>query len=631
MTTSSYTLLDDDSFAFKIDHLGLVAALMSEDDLISKVNLMIPEIGPHVKLTSGELFRIMVLRMTSNFMPGGLNSIQKWAGTVPSSLLGNVGEDENIVKATNRFAAGRMLDKISEYGPASFLIDFMATVTPAEEVQQAHLDSTSIHCHMMPQDNTALEIADPELIRSMLPENEELPRGLLKGNQPVSIKHDYSRDDHPELAQIGILGVSARTSACGRPHLIFAAPVSGNENDISRFKSFAMDGELHSLKQKYPNLSLLVMDSAGATPETLSACKRLGINVITRMPDKCFKTELKQAADGLLAFDEFEVKDSNQTDGPAVTVKYAWLPNQEFGKSEESSVGLKRIMFIAEANRSAKEKTVRARANKELKEISKKLEELWTTPGSCMNDAVRDFEEIQKKLRLCSICTPEFEEVFGYTHRGRPKNGEAKSVIGVRVKATACTDDEAIAKAIEKELYYVTATTETSMETTRESARILYQTYHGQSDIEEVWKSIKATGTFFDSFFFKSEKRMRALVVVMAIANFYAQRVLELIATVCIDNGRKISLDSEPDCQRPSWKQLLKFSDETSTVATFDAASMHYSRRYKDSIFYLAAKLLGQNALDYYESEALVRRAQYIYRTAVEWDRIRQNQVFIRA
>ena len=166
--------------------------------------------------------------------------------------------------------------------------------------------------------------------------------------------------------------------------------------------------------------------------------------------------------------------------------------------------------FVAESMRELKTESIKRKADKELKEIEAKLAKLVTVPRSCEADAKRDFDEIRKKLKYVTLSEPEYEEVKGYAKAGRPSANAEKIVVGVKVHSKATIDEAIVNAAIERELYYVVATTDVNTEQTEENALSLYQVYHGQSDIESQWKDIKATGTFFDSIYLDSERRIRA-------------------------------------------------------------------------------------------------------------------------
>ena len=86
-----------------------------------------------------------------------------------------------------------------------------------------NMDSTSIHFHGVPQDPEIVEISN----------KDSKQQGARLSEEPIAMQYSYFRDNHEELPQVNLLGISAKLKGDAKPTMIYGAAFSGNENDIS--------------------------------------------------------------------------------------------------------------------------------------------------------------------------------------------------------------------------------------------------------------------------------------------------------------------------------------------------------------------------------------------------------------
>ena len=612
----------------KLKHTGLVFGLMDADNLAGKINAMIGKSGTNVQIQSGELAKLAIMRFLSGDMPGGINSIEQFASTLPANLFASSETCEgNPYLHANRYSLSDMLDRIAEYGPTKFSTEILSSLVDKNSITTAHLDSTSYHFHGHPQYNL-VEIAnenskEPTEIVDVLPDN------------PISLAHGYSRDNRSDLPQVNHLGISARVDGVDTAVMLYQAAFDGNMNDNTRFQKFCADGELDYLKQAYPNMKTLVADSAAANALTVKACHECGIELVTRLSDSRVKKDFDKVHSGIVPLSTVEVpvpawaKAGTKPDN----ISYAWLGTQELKSKDGGSVEVLKIMFVAESMRELKTASIKRRAEKELKDIEAKLAKLVTVPRSCEADAKRDFEEFTKKLKYVTVSEPQYEEIKGYAKAGRPSANAEKVVTGVKVHAKAAINEDVVNSAIERELYYVVATTNLSTELTEENALNLYQVYHGQSDIESQWKELKATGTFFDSIYLHSERRIRALLSIVTIALFYARKLITCVRRALEKHGLSLSLHNEPDCSRPTLKTFLRFAsgEREDSDMLISKGLVWLPDDIETSILYLVALEIGDEAVKFYTEDFYLKHSEFIYnsildmRTAFKESRVSEN------
>ena len=98
----------------------------------------------------------------------------------------------------------------------------------------------------------------------------------------VVLNLGYSRDHHPELNQV--ISVMLCDELSRIP--IFQKTVSGNVNDNKSFFEMVRD-DLPLLKEQFRQLHYLTGDSALCTGKILKEAVAKGLEVVTRVPDKC--------------------------------------------------------------------------------------------------------------------------------------------------------------------------------------------------------------------------------------------------------------------------------------------------------------------------------------------------------
>lgn len=236
---------------------------------------------------------------------------------------------------------------------------------------------------------------------------------------------------------------------------IYADSISGSVNDNrSFFDMVARDWP--TLAGQFKELKYLVGDSALCTAEIMKEAVKKDIHIVTRVPDsyqvakKCFELGLGGG------FEELNPQSPDGCTG-------MWCGIDKIGDTP-----VKLLLVNNESMRQSKSKTIQRRAEKQLANMQKELNKLESRPAACRKDAEKNLARIVDKysrgLRLCRVETVEYEEVLKYPGRGRPKKDAVKEQAGVKVKARAIIDQEAVEAAVTQEVRCVIATTDTTRE-----------------------------------------------------------------------------------------------------------------------------------------------------------------------
>lgn len=576
---------DDQVYTFSLRQMGLSAGMMIKDNLINLINTMLPKRGPHVNLSSGQCVSILLLRLLSGALPAGLSKISDQAKTVPINLLSLNTKIDGGHTSINRYVLADVLDRIAEYGPTNFVTDFIAKQINAEEVQVVNMDSTSIHFHGNPQDPEIVEISN----------KDSKKQGAKLSEEPIAMQYGYSRDNHEELPQVNLLGISAKLKGDARPTMIYGAAFSGNENDISKFKKFC-EQDLARLKELFPNLNVIVMDSACANAKTLRACKDLNIDVVTRLNDNLVKDDLNK-----LGKDKSEMK-TIVDPSTGKQVQYQFLGTQELKHKDGEAITLQKCAFSSESLRPQKEKTITKRAEKECEKLQKSLKKLITKPCACEEDAFKSFDTITKNIKFCEVSKPKIELVYGFKGKGRPPKDAQKEIVAVKLFVDVSINQDLVKQAVEKELFYVIARTDLNAPLNDEHALDLYKTYHEQSGIEGCWKDIKATGSFIDSIFLESESRIRSLFALITIALFYQRRLMNKVLKVMEEEKISLSSLEQKATYVTSWTTFVEYMKNNGPkIMIFNGQVAITNLKMNNSFVTRIAESIGEEAVSFYK------------------------------
>lgn len=578
---------------YSLDICAMTAGLLDELDFDENVNHRVGKLGPHVKLNSSSVLRLMIMRQICGKNPRGLSNMPNFAAKIPAPMLGlNNVDMGNIIECSNRYVCSDLLDRIADYGPSKFFSEMSQRVIESlsnDPIETVHLDSTSFHYHGVPKE----EVIDNN-------DSCSKSEAYHADKSGLAIKHGYSRNGRPNDPQVNNLGLSARVKGLETPLPIYTATFNGNENDVARFQDFFKE-DMEDLKKLYPSMKYIVADSAAATSGGIYACINSGLHLISRLPDSVVKQEYQDVLNKKIKLNELKVRDESE-DGTQkeLIVKYAWLGNHEVTEKERSKkIVCKKILFVAEANRAVKTSKIKKAAEKEKASLKAALNRLSEKPLNCKPDAERLVEEITKKTKFCNVIDVDYKETYSYSKLGRPAKGSVKDKLSIKVSSNVVIDEDKVQKAIERELFYVLFVTDTDRNWT---AKEIYEIYHHQSDIEGLWKEVKVNGMFVDSIFLKSPKRIRALMAVTMLSLFIARVLLGKIREAMAARKIAFSTPSYRIVKKPSLQTIVDVFDTRSPVLLVTDNLVTIRGLTSKSLVYMIAEYLGEPYLKYYRS-----------------------------
>ncbi len=447
----------------RLDHLGVVAGVIKELQLVEMIDERIPK-DKLEEISTGEAVAGMIIN--------GLGFTQK-----PISLTPQFFENKPVeqlfregVEAEhfNRFKLGRSLDKIFDYGIDSLFSELSLSACEAEGVDLRfnHLDTTTFSLT-----------------------GEHLPD---KDVQAIHITRGYSKDRRPDLKQ-AVLEIIV--SQDGGVPLICKCH-DGNASDNEIFKQRA--NELIRQFESGGTPPYLIMDSKGYSESNASCLAKLPF--ATRIP-RTFKA-VNQITDQALKWDDdWNIIDENcryqSFELGHCHVDQRWLAVYSRDAFERAGITLKR------------------RSEKEAKSIEKQLFHLQAKRFSTKKAAQEALEQLAKKWKCHEIDKVSFRKHVQYAKRGRPAADTPIKSIDWQITSGFSYNEERVVSEQHRKACFVLGT---SIPPDQLSDEEVFHAYKNQSKVEQSFRFLKDPVFFVSSLFVKKPSRIEGLLMVMTLA-----------------------------------------------------------------------------------------------------------------
>lgn len=238
----------------RLDHLGLVAAMCDELQIVERIDARIVQDHEQRHISVGLATKAMILNGLG-FVNQRLYLVPRFFETKPTERLLGPGI---LPEHLNDDTLGRALDALYEAGLTELFRDLAAHAAQVLGLtgRVAHLDATSFH------------------VDGRYNSHEEAPEEGL-----VHIRQGYSRDHRPELNQV-VLDLMVEHQA-GLP--ILMQPLSGNASDQASFPVL-IRRHVAALRQAH-GIDYIVADAALFSAEHLRELDQSGTKFITRVPE----------------------------------------------------------------------------------------------------------------------------------------------------------------------------------------------------------------------------------------------------------------------------------------------------------------------------------------------------------
>lgn len=364
----------------RIDHLGIIAGVIQDLNLIELIDERIPPMADE-NITTGEAIAGMLL-CGLGFSDRPLTLTPQFFASRPIGyLLGRDLDPEYF----NRFKLGRSLEEVYDYGCDVLFAEISHSVCQQEQVNQQfnHLDTTSFSV------SGAYENCTDE--------------------QAIKLTYGYSRDCRPDLKQAILELVVSQDG--GIP--LVSQSWSGNLNDSEIFQK-RMQHLIEVFKDS-PIPRYLVADAKLYSDPNQTWLKQ--IPFLTRVPANRKDNEAYVS----LALSVAEWIDLDENTG-----------YQEF----EHESGERWIVVYSQQAQQRSEIRVDKQILREAEEMTKKIRRLHRQKFACQEDAEKALRNLEKECQYHKLVEINVRAEEKHAKAGRPSiQGRKKKVTGWRVNA----------------------------------------------------------------------------------------------------------------------------------------------------------------------------------------------------
>ena len=448
-----------------IDHLGIVAGIIDEMELVEEVNKIV---GIKTKeiLTPGQVMKAMILNGLG-FLSAPLYLFEEYfVGKATEHLIG-----EGVLPGhLNDDKLGRELDKYYQVGTTKIFTKVAIKAAHKFQVERKsiHLDGTSISVEGEYKKET-------EEIEKTQPDIEENKLKIEPEMKAIEIVHGYSRDKRPDLKQFIIDMIV--TGDGDIP--LYLKVDSGNIDEKSVFVE-----RLKEFKKQWTFEGICVADSALYTAENLAAMREL--KWITRVP-----LSINEAQNKILEIKELEWKDSK-------------IKGYKIAEKESEYGGIKQRWIIVESELRKKSsiEQVEKQVKKQLEKAEASLRKISKQQFACQADAKIAIEKLSKSWKYHQIKEIEYREKIEYKTAGRPNKLAEPTQIKYQVTGKIEISEEVIKAEKIKAGRFILATN--ILDKNELSDEQVLEEYKAQQSNERGFRFLKDPLFFTSSVFVKT-------------------------------------------------------------------------------------------------------------------------------
>jgi len=457
-----------------LDHLGIVAGIIDEMELVEEVN---KKVGIKIKETvsPGQVMKAMILNGLG-FLSAPIYLFDTFfVGKATEHLIGEGVTPEQL----NDDRIGRALDKYHQAGTTKLFtaIALKAAMKFQVSMKSVHLDSSSIsvegaykNCQGKSQEVEA--------------ESEDTESSM----KTIKIVHGYSRDRRPDLKQFIMDTI---VSGDGDVPLYLKID-DGNADDKSVFVS-----RLKEFKNQWTFDGICVADSALYTAKNLSAMAEM--KWITRVP-----LSIKSAQNKICNIEESDWEDS-QIKGYKIATR----------TSEYADIKQRWLVIESEIRKQADLKKIVKQVEKQLESAKASLRKLSIQKFACIADAEIAIKKLSDSWKYHQITEIKFPEKPVKTTKKKLKESSKTQTRLYQVTG----EIEPLISAIEAEKIkagrFILATN--ILDTKAVSNSQVLSEYKAQQSNERGFRFIKDPLFFTASVFVKKPERVEAIGMIMGL------------------------------------------------------------------------------------------------------------------
>lgn len=457
-----------------LDHLGIVAGVIDEIELVEEVN---KKVGLKTKETvsPGQIMKAMILNGLG-FLSAPLYLFEAFfVGKATEHLIGEGITPDQL----NDDRIGRALDKYYQTGTTKL---FTAIALKAAEKFQVKMNSVHL-------DSSSISVEGEYKNRE--PENQEIEAELSDISEEmkaIKIVYGYSRDRRPDLKQFIIDTI---VSGDGDVPLYLKID-DGNADDKSVFVE-----RLKEFKKQWTFEGICVADSALYTAENLAAMA--GMKWITRVP-----LSIKEAKNKLENIEDNDWKESK-------------LKGYKIAETSSEYGGIKQrwLVIESEARRQSAIKKIDQQVEKQLENAKVSLRKLSKQEFACIADAEIAIKMLSDSWKYHEIKEIKWQEKASPKATNKTEKDQETKPIVYQITGEIETKEAVIEVEKVKAGRFILATN--ILDKNSVSNEEILTEYKAQQSNERGFRFIKDPLFFTSSVFVKNPERVEAIAMIMGL------------------------------------------------------------------------------------------------------------------
>jgi len=534
-----------------LDHLGIVAGVCQQIDLIEQIDQIVPDTGR--KVSVGQAVQAMVLNGLG-FVGRALYLTPEFYRTKPVDLLIGKGIEADDL---NSDSLGKALDYLYAAGITEVFakVSAHALTRYGIQVRYAHGDTTAFSLHGEYQGDE--EGDDDE-------------------GQSITITYGHSKDHRPDLKQAILSLICANESLIP----VYLNTLSGNTSDKASLPETAK-AYLAQLKAD-EETPVLVIDSALYSAAAIKALA--DVKWITRVPATitAAKTLLAETDKAQMIAAEREGYFCHEVTSTYGDVTQRWL------------------IVLYEPRREAQERALVKRVERERDKLDKALKKLQKQVFNCQEDAQQALKRFDKQWKLHRVSGASVSHKR-YASAGRP-TPDSETVTAWRIAASVTQDETMIAHKKQSLGKYIIATNELDTQILSPNKTMtIYK--HQNTSVEGGFRFLKDPLFFAHSLFLKKPSRIMALLMVMGLSLLIYALAEHHLRQQLTESGQSIPDQKGKPTQRPTMRRIFQMFEGIHVLtATRDGLRRRMVTNV-NAVHLQIATLLGDSVLKFYVFE----------------------------
>jgi len=445
-----------------LDHLGIVAGVCKEIDLVETINNIIG-VDPQQKVSTGDAVMAMVINALG-FVSKPLYMFPEFMET---KSVGQLFANGLVSEDFNDDTLGRALDRLYENDPTRIFMQISMNALTKLGIKRNffHLDTTSISVH------GEYENGDED-------------------NEPIKITWGKSKDGNPGLKQYLVSLITATESDLP----VWIDALSGNTSDKTHFREVIK--QYSKMLTETDEIAYFVMDSAMYTDKNIRQVSG-DVKWITRVPET-----ITMAKELIIETDEKYLVKSELKGYRIKSISKTY-----------AGVDQKWVVIYSKEGYKAEIKTFNRNIEKENDKVEKKLWHFKNDEFKCEEDARDALKKMEGKWKYHMVDEYTLSEKKKTGKRGRPKKNSNDIKIIYQIDASFKKDDDAIETERKRKGKFILATNDLNLD-----QEVILKEYKGQQGVERGFRFIKDPMFFTDSTFLKKPQRIVSLVMIMGLS-----------------------------------------------------------------------------------------------------------------